>query len=96
MIRSKQSEMSNNIIRLSNVLDNGKLDGCADMLRDAIERAEELGIKKAIVILWDESAEDTEQIKWHQCGLNRREHLRLLGMAYEDFLLEHALDHHHE
>jgi len=88
--------MQNKVIRLSNVLNDGALDGCADMLKDAIERAEKLGIKKAIVLLWDESADSDNEIKWHQCGLGRREHLRLLSMAYEDFLLEHALDHHHE
>jgi hypothetical protein len=81
---------------MSDILDDGTRYSVSDMLEEAMERVKELKIKKAIVILLDETAKPDNQIKWHQAGLCRTEHLRLLSMAKDDYLLEFALGHTHE
>jgi hypothetical protein len=85
------------LLRLSDYTDNGKFDSVSDMLEMAMDRATDLNIKKAIVIFWDESEVEIErQVKWHQCGLSRREHLNLLSMAKNDFIIDTCLSHSHE
>jgi len=87
-----------NIIKLSDVLNDGAKLSVVDMLKEAIERIEgDLPhIKKALVLLWDEKETMFEQIKWHQAGMNRREHLALLSKAKDEYLIEYAFDHQHD
>lgn len=61
------------------------------MLYDACMRAEEdyKGIKKAIVIFYDEENKDNrDRIHWIQAGMKRSEVINLLSLAKDDILLD--------
>jgi len=85
-----------NLIKLSDKYNDARLYTIEDMLDEVKERVQENPqIKKAVVILFDETAEYTKQILWHVVGTTRREHLGLLSRAKDEYMMDWAFEHTH-
>ena len=75
-----------NVIKLSDVLDNGMYHSVKDMLWEAAGRAEENPeIKIAVVLFLKEDG----TIGWNQAGLNtKRDHMNFFSKSHNDYILD--------
>lgn len=85
------SKDDDNVILLSDVLDNALTWSPLDMLRVAARdmKNEYPHVKKAIVIFYDEDHPSSrKRIRWQQAGMVRSEVINLLSLAHNDFILD--------